>query len=133
MVNNRNELALNLTLLGQLLLSFILFDAPNLVVYSVTVFAFLFLVLLYVYSENGVAADRTKNISKKISSRLAKPVTLGVILDIIINLLAVNHRLSSLEFVSFLLFVVLLVVLSFACSIVDANLAWSLLKKSAIS
>ncbi|MBZ0281516.1 MAG: hypothetical protein K8L97_12320 [Anaerolineae bacterium] len=132
MANSRNELALNLILFGQFLLSFILFGAPNLVLYSVTVFAFLFLALLYIYSENDVSAERTKNISKKISSRLAKPVTVGMILDIIINLLAVNLGLPSLEFMSFLLFVVILVILSFACSIVDANLAWRSIKKSSM-
>jgi hypothetical protein len=130
MSNNRDELLVNLTLLGQLILSYILFDAPNLVLYSVIVFIFMFLMFLYVFAQNKTSSVQTKNISKKISYRLSKPIIAGLIFCIILKVIATLVNLPTLEFISFLIFVIGLIVLSLLCPVIDASLMWSSQKRS---
>jgi hypothetical protein len=130
MNNSKNEVALNLTLLGLVVLSYFLFNAPNLVLYCIIIFVFMFLVLLYINFQNNSSPIQTEIISKKISDRLTKPIIAGSIISLMFKVIANLANLFLLQFVSLLSFILILLVLNFFCSIIDANLVWSFLKRN---
>lgn len=130
MFNIKGELLVNLILFGQLILSYILFDAPNLVFYSVSVFTSIFLAYLYVFSQTTISSVTIKSRSEKISSRLKKPIIVGVVFCLLIKVVADSVSSPTLGFIAFLIFVIILIVLSFVSPVIDAVLVWSFLKRS---